>query len=239
VTLRLGERAAFAPAGGGQLRVGPEGDQALYDAVVVNADPLVVEERRDAPLALSGVVLHLSCEAGAALPHHLILFSRDARREFEALGQGKAPEDPAVYVCRPAATDPSMASGGREPLFVMVNAPARWDGVPDEVPEALEARAWAKVAALPGVLGLKRHGARGPRELALLGAPGGSIYGFVPRGRLGPLRRPRLRSRQPGVFFAGGGTHPGGGVPLVMRSGEFAAALALEHVRQKSGRAVA
>jgi phytoene dehydrogenase-like protein len=29
------------------------------------------------------------------------------------------------------------------------------------------------------------------------------------------------------VFFAGGGTHPGGGVPLVMLSGRFAAELAL------------
>ena len=28
-----------------------------------------------------------------------------------------------------------------------------------------------------------------------------------------------------GLYFAGGGTHPGGGIPLVIRSGKFAAEL--------------
>jgi phytoene dehydrogenase-like protein len=39
-----------------------------------------------------------------------------------------------------------------------------------------------------------------------------------------------MRGAMPGVFFAGGGTHPGGGVPLVMLSGRWAAAMALEHL---------
>jgi phytoene dehydrogenase-like protein len=39
-----------------------------------------------------------------------------------------------------------------------------------------------------------------------------------------------MRGPVPGVFFAGGGTHPGGGVPMVLRSGRFAAAMALDHL---------
>jgi phytoene dehydrogenase-like protein len=39
-----------------------------------------------------------------------------------------------------------------------------------------------------------------------------------------------MRGTPRGIFWAGGGTHPGGGVPLVMLSGRFAAAMALEHV---------
>ena len=69
-------------------------------------------------------------------------------------------------------------------------------------------------------------------DLAAQGAPGGSIYGFLPHGKFGPFRRPRIRGGTPGLFFAGGGTHPGGGVPLVMLSGRFAAELASQHLRR-------
>jgi phytoene dehydrogenase-like protein len=75
-------------------------------------------------------------------------------------------------------------------------------------------------------------GQRTPVDLAAQGAPGGSIYGFLPHGRFGPFRRPRIKGRTPGLFFAGGGTHPGGGVPLVMLSGRFAAELAAAHLRR-------
>jgi phytoene dehydrogenase-like protein len=74
-------------------------------------------------------------------------------------------------------------------------------------------------------------GQRTPVDLAALGAPGGSIYGFLPHGKFGPFRRPRIRGNTPGLFFAGGGTHPGGGVPLVMLSGSFAAEMASAHLR--------
>jgi 1-hydroxycarotenoid 3,4-desaturase len=77
-------------------------------------------------------------------------------------------------------------------------------------------------------------GQRTPVDLAALGAPGGSIYGFLPHGKFGPFRRPRIRGGTPGLFFAGGGTHPGGGVPLVMLSGRFAAEMASAHLRRSA-----
>ena len=66
--------------------------------------------------------------------------------------------------------------------------------------------------------------ARGPGELrSMFHAPGGSIYGIGPHGRLSPFHRPLARTKLRGLYFAGGGTHPGGGIPLVVRSGAFAA----------------
>ncbi|HXX30448.1 MAG TPA: phytoene desaturase, partial [Myxococcaceae bacterium] len=73
---------------------------------------------------------------------------------------------------------------------------------------------------------LRVLGERTPLDFARQGAPGGSLYGHLPHGRLGAFRRPRLRAG-PGVVFAGGGTHPGGGVPMVMLSGRFASELLL------------
>ncbi|MEN0072026.1 MAG: FAD-dependent oxidoreductase, partial [Propionicimonas sp.] len=42
-------------------------------------------------------------------------------------------------------------------------------------------------------------------------------------GQTGPFRPPNLERRRPGVFFAGTGTTPGVGIPMVLISGELAA----------------
>ncbi len=57
----------------------------------------------------------------------------------------------------------------------------------------------------------------------------GSIYGISSNDRMTAFRRPSNRSREiEGLYFAGGSTHPGGGVPLAMLSGKMCAKLIRE-----------
>ncbi|RKH54444.1 phytoene desaturase [Corallococcus sp. AB049A] len=240
VTVHLDTRARYERIAGG-YRVEPVGE--VFDSVVVNADPLASLRRESEPLSLSGFVLLLEVEGRTAVPHHTVLFGGDYRKEFDELFAGQLATDPTVYVCNPSATDSSMATPGRTGLFVMVNAPA----MPVEQGAAEQARReWESGAArvreqmfekllryYPALKGRVRVvGQRSPVDLAARGAPGGSIYGFLPHGRFGPFRRPRIRGGTPGLFYAGGGTHPGGGVPLVMLSGRFAARMASDHLRE-------
>lgn len=241
VEVHLNTRARVERSADG-YRVGPEKDAQAFDSVVVNADPLESLRRVDEPLALSGFVLLLEVDGRPALPHHTVLFGGDYRREFGELFKGQLAADPTVYFCNPSASDSTMAPAGRTGLFVMVNAPALPTG-PAEAEQA--ARSWELQAErakaqmfeklyqhFPELKGRTRViGQRTPVDLAAQGAPGGSIYGFLPHGRFGPFRRPRIKGSTPGLFFAGGGTHPGGGVPLVMLSGRFAAELAAQHLR--------
>lgn len=230
VDIVLGQRARHEARGAGFV-VG----EREFDAVVVNADPLATQARDDEPLTMSGYVAMFDAPSRLSLPHHTILFSQDYRKEFDELAAGRLSDDLTVHVCHPAATDPTMAPDGRSGLYVMVNVPpmragdeAAWTGHA----RALEAQLRNKLSALPGVKGLPLRlvAERTPVDLAKKGAPRGSIYGFLPHGRFGPFRRPAIRGRQRGVFFAGGGTHPGGGVPLVMLSGRFAAELTHAHL---------
>ena len=244
VTVHLRTRVRYTREAAG-YRVGPPGGEESFDAVVVNADPLDALSRGAEPLSLSGYVLLLEVDGRPALPHHTVLFSADYRREFDALFQGQLAADPTVYFCNPSATDATVAPPGKTGLFVMVNAPALPRG-PDAGERA--AAAWELQAErvkaqmfdkllqhYPELRGRMRVvGQRTPVDLAALGAPGGSIYGFLPHGKFGPFRRPRIRGGTPGLFFAGGGTHPGGGVPLVMLSGRFAAEMASEHLRRSA-----
>ncbi|MCE9672190.1 phytoene desaturase family protein [Myxococcus stipitatus] len=242
VTVRLRTHARFTREGSA-YRVGPTGDAELFDGVVVNADPLASLRREDEPLALSGFVLLLEVEGRPSLPHHTVLFGGDYRREFDELFGGRLATDPTVYFCNPSASDATMAPPGRMGLFVMVNAPPLPRA---EAHAEAAARGWelhAERVKTQMFEKLHRHfpelrgrvrvlGQRSPVDLAAQGAPGGSIYGFLPHGKLGPFRRPRIRGNTPGLFFTGGGTHPGGGVPLVMLSGRFAAELASAHLRR-------
>jgi len=242
VEVRLDMRARFTREARG-YRVGPPGGEEPFDSVVVNADPLDSLGRGGEVLALSGYVLLLEVDGRLALPHHAVLFSSDYRREFTELFGGQLASEPTVYFCNPSATDDTVAPPGKTGLFVMVNAPA----MPREPAEAERAAAaWEQGAErvkeqilerlprhFPSLRGRMRVvGQRTPVDLAAQGAPGGSIYGFLPHGLFGPFRRPRIRGGQPGLFFAGGGTHPGGGVPLVMLSGRFAAEMASAHLRR-------
>ncbi|MBL8952893.1 MAG: NAD(P)-binding protein [Myxococcaceae bacterium] len=226
VQTRLGVEASWQPWRTG-FAVGPTSDQTHYDAVVVNADPLASLGREHERLALSGYVLLLDAP-DVKLPHHAVSFAADYAAEFQALFEGRVADDVTFYVCHAAATDPSMRVAERSGLLVMVNVhPLVYGADFATLGPKLRARCLAHVREL-GVRDARVIGERTPVDFANAGAPKGSIYGFLPHGRFGPFRRPRIRSRTRGLFYSGGGTHPGGGVPLVMLSGHFAAQLAAE-----------
>jgi phytoene desaturase len=238
VLVRTGARAVWSERRG-RFLAGPPGEEEEFDSVVVNSDPLAALGRDREPLSTSGYVFHVDADRRLGLPHHLVLFSSQYAQEFDQLFSGQVPTEPTIYVCHPAATDQSLAPPGRSGLFVMVNVPAFTDLAAAEADwpgyaQRLQTFCLARLrSAFPEVAGatLTVFADRTPLDLARTGAPGGSIYGYLPHGRFGPFRRPAPRGQVKGLFYAGGGTHPGGGVPLVMLSGRYAAGLAHAHLR--------
>lgn len=181
------------------------------------------------PRSLSGLVW--SVGLGCALPellHHNVFFSSDYPTEFRDLHQREPTwADPTVYVCVVNRSDPALAPPGGENLFVMLNAPV--DAGQDWT--ALAERGWAQVRAR-----LRAHGiqwgqehervriVRSPRHIAeQTGCLGGAIYGETADSfRDALFRRPNRHPTVPNLAFAGGGVHPGGGVPLAALSGRLA-----------------
>lgn len=179
----------------------------------------------------SAFVLMLGTRADlGGLVHHNIYFSADEREEWrEVFGEGVPPSDPTVYVNHPSFTDPSIAPAGASALFAMVNVPpsdpARWDWSrrADEYEErvivALEKR-------LPGLrAGTDVTFRRTPLDFAeFTYADRGSLYGKAPDSLAAMTKRPRnTEPGFPGVYFVGGTTHPGAGIPLAALSGKLVA----------------
>ncbi|GAB4435207.1 MAG: phytoene desaturase family protein [Chloroflexi bacterium OHK40] len=219
------------------------GEHLRAARVVVNADPryayqnlLPGQGATAARLArlepsCSGFVLFLGVNRTyPQLAHHNIFFSGDYPREFAAIFQKGVPAaDPTVYVAATALSDPTHAPPGHMNLFVLVNAPAlgprvRWEH------EALAYR--DLVIAKLERMGLAGLGAAiryeqiwTPATIAeRYNAAGGAIYGLASNNPFAAFMRPPLRAHGlRGLYFVGGGTHPGGGIPLVLLSGRAVA----------------
>ncbi len=179
----------------------------------------------------SGFVLFLGLNRQfAQLAHHNILFSRDYRQEFDQIFKQRIPPtDPTIYICWTGLTNPQHASPGGSNLFVLVNAPylsPAYDWTAPGVPEAYRDLILDRLEAF-GLDGLREsllvQQIMTPLDLAQqYNANQGAIYGTSSNNRFSAFLRPPNRSRRlKGLYFVGGSTHPGGGVPLVTLSAKI------------------
>lgn len=184
------------------------------------------------PLSNSGFILFLGVRGrDPRLSHHNIFFSDDYPREFKEIHDKKtSPREPTIYISVSVRTAPHHAPENHDNYFVLVNAPAR---DPRQPWTEAEAKAYRDVVLkrlerfglddLPGRIVAERiftPSDFAARDLAWHGA----LYGWASHSIGGSLFRPPLRAREAqNVFFVGGTTHPGGGIPLVLLSGKMVA----------------
>ncbi len=164
------------------------------------------------------------------LAHHNIFFSRDYPKEFTDIFDRLQPaQDPTIYVCSTSRSDPEMAPPGCENLFVMVNAPATspafdWDDIAADYRNLIVKR--LEEFGLDGLSdSVEVEEIITPKRFTgWFNAWRGSIYGLSSNSLTSAFLRPPIRARDiRGLYFAGGSTHPGGGIPLVLLSGKIAA----------------
>ena len=185
----------------------------------------------------SGMMLTLGIEGTyPQLAHHNKFMPRDYRSDLRAMFETRTvPDDPCIYVCASTRTDPTQAPAGCENLFVLASAPPLDGSIDwaiegpryrDQLVHALEHR-W-------GLTGLAKRivveRSFTPLDLqSSYNANAGSIYGIGSNSRRTAFLRPPNRDKEiRGLYFCGGATHPGGGLPLVALSGKIVSELVRE-----------
>jgi phytoene desaturase len=209
------------------------GDRVPCDAVVLNPDLPVARRLLGDPvrrrLAYSPSCFLLLAGSRTAYPddaHHTISFGRSWRGVFDEILGGRLMCDPSFLLTSPTASDPSLAPPGRHGYYVLfptpnLDAPIDWrtEGPRylSHVVSTLEERGWAGFGD-----GLEVTHTTTPLDWEARGMERGTPFAAAHTFRqTGPFRPRNLWGEN--VVFAGSGTQPGVGVPMVLVSGRLAA----------------
>ncbi|MGB7450212.1 MAG: phytoene desaturase family protein [Ornithinimicrobium sp.] len=176
----------------------------------------------------SAVVWHVG--TGGATPehllHHNIHFGHDWERSFDQLiGEGRLMSDPSRLVTVPTVTAPGRAPEGGSTLFVLEPVPdlsgsVRWETERGPMRERL--LSFLDAHGYP--IDIRAEQLVTPDDWAEQGLSSGTPFSLSHLFRqTGPFRPRNAPKSVPGLFFAGAGTTPGVGVPMVLISGRLAA----------------
>lgn len=218
------------------------GERLEADRVICNVDPAALRTgllgepaRKALPPAgyqartqrsLSAVTWSMWAPRQALdLDRHNVFFQLPYAREFEDIFKlRRLPRTPTVYVC--AQDRPSESLGDHERIFCLVNAPALGDEESDSQDTAqCEHQTFQQLHHM----GLRLDPTRATRRATSTDfhrrfpATGGALYGQPTHGWMSIFSRPGATTRIRGLFLAGGGVHPGPGVPMATLSGLRAA----------------
>ncbi len=219
-----------------------DGNALSAEAVVMNADadalprsPQGKAAPPPGPASLSALTWAMTAEpSGLALSRHNVFFSDDYAEEFKDLfGKGNIPRQPTVYICAQDRDGEASPRHGPERLFLLINAPALKGLAPDAAAPMTDQELRQCETQLSHHLHLcgldlkiTPHQARvtTPLDFAQrFPLTGGALYGRATHGWAAAFQRRSARTPTPCLYQAGGGAHPGAGVPMAALSGRLAA----------------
>ncbi len=180
------------------------------------------------------------------LLHHTIVMGPRYRGLIADIFDGQGlPPDPSLYLHAPTRTDPSLAPPGGESLYVLAPVPHLGRGV-DWTREAqpFRDRIVRFLEHEFGLEGLERS-IRVERRFTPLDFQNelssylGAAFSLEPTLLQSAWFRPHNVSEDvDGLYLVGAGTHPGAGVPGVLRSAEVTSQLVLERLAASASASV-
>jgi 1-hydroxy-2-isopentenylcarotenoid 3,4-desaturase len=165
------------------------------------------------------------------LEHHTLLFTKEWEKGFEAIfGKNPSVPNPAsIYVCKPSGIDPSVAPAGFTNLFVLVPVPADptigHGGEPNV--EALADRVIDQIASWTGIddlasrVTVRRTAAPGDFADDLNTWKGTALGPAHTLKQSAFFRAGNVSKKVKGLYFAGGSSIPGIGLPMCLISAEI------------------
>jgi phytoene desaturase len=220
-----------------------DGSSASADIIVVNADlpyayrkllpDTKVSSRIDSmKFACSAIVFHWGLDkVFPGFEHHSVFLSGEYRENLNRIFHEKSISDkPSFYIHAPVRTDPSSAPAGGDTLSVIVPV-----GHVDEK----FSQDWDKIKSIVRIAVIKRLNEEGFKDIdkhikfeicypprtweAIYNVSKGSVFGSLSHSvmQMGYFRPHNRHDNYRNLFFVGGSTHPGNGVPLVLLSAKL------------------
>jgi len=170
------------------------------------------------------------------IPHHNIIFSDDYRKNVHEITKSKIlSQDPSFYVQNASVTDPTLAPEGKSTIYVLVPVPNNTGGIDWEI---------QKTAYRDKILDLmeNRAGLKGLRNVIEeekvftpldweneIDVYNGATFNLAHNvGQMLYFRPHHKFEEFDNCYLAGGGTHPGSGLPPIYESGRLTANLIMQ-----------
>ena len=234
------DQVSRVPGGAVSGVVLESGERLAADAVVVTADLPVAYERflpgvtpprvaRRGQYSPSALVWHLGVkgELPEATGHHNIHFGKEWSQAFTDLMKTGIPmRDPSRYVAVPSVNAPAVAPEGAHTLYALEPVPNLHVGRLDWNREGprLRDRMLTFLDSFGYPTDIVTEELVTPADWQAQGMAAGTPFALAHTlMQSGPFRPRNVDRRVPGLVFAGSGTTPGVGIPMVLISGKLAA----------------
>lgn len=160
------------------------------------------------------------------LQHHNLYFTDGWKENFDAIFEQKTePKDGSLYICKPSATDQSVAPAGHENVFVLVPLPAKIMSSKEQAKlERYYMEKLKKILQEPALeerIVFKKI--YGPQDFSDdYHSWQGSALGLSHSLRQSAVFRPRNKSKKlDNLYYVGGSTIPGVGLPMCLIGAEL------------------
>lgn len=171
---------------------------------------------------------------------HNIFFSKNYPAEFDAVFRKKVLyNDPTIYVNITSKQEPAHAPAGKENWFVMINVPANTGQDWEQLKQQSKQLIITKLSRLlntdiePLIVSETIMDPVGIEKQT--GSFMGSLYGSSSNTKMAAFKRqPNFTSAIKNLYCCGGTVHPGGGIPLCLKSAAITAGLIQKDLSKKS-----
>jgi len=224
------------------------GETVEADEVIINADfayaastlfaPGVLKKYSPAKLekkkfSCSTFMLYLGLDKQYDLPHHVIFFAKDYKKNVDDIFHLREPDnDLSVYVRNASITDPTLAPEGHSAVYVLVPMPNLRAGIDWEEKKAVFRETVLDIMEQRGgITNLREHiveeKVMTPADWRDdLNVYAGATFNLAHSWDQMIHLRPRNKFEEiDNCYLTGGGTHPGSGLPTIYESGRIAANL--------------
>jgi diapolycopene oxygenase len=201
----------------------------FYEKITKESSRFIQKYNQKFHPACSGFALHLGTDkVYPQLAHHNFFYSKDSKTNFKNIfHRHRLNEDPTIYLVAPMRTDPSQGPKGGDIIKILPHIPV----IDPKKPFTQEEYATYRDHVLTklermGLTDLRKHIVVEelwvPETIQdMYNSNMGSIYGVVSdRRRNMGFKIPKKSVLYDNLYFVGGSVNPGGGMPMVVLSGQ-------------------
>lgn len=233
-----------------------DGSEIWADVIVANADlpyvyrKLLPDRRKSERLdrmkySCSAICFHWGLDkVYPQLGHHNVFLSEDFREGLDKIFKEKNVSDrPSFYIHAPARTDPSAAPENQDTLSFIVGS-GHCDKGKNQDWEAIRIKVRAALVSRLKQLGLEDIEEHIKFEIcytpdnweSACNISRGSVFGSLAHNlmQMGYFRPHNQHSRYRNLFFVGGSTHPGNGIPNILISAKLTSERILKTQKEKN-----